>query len=70
MDKTLLQKYASLIVDYGLNVQEGQDVLIQVNIENQDFALLCVEECYRLGARKVVVDWLSLSTLHWSLAFS
>ena len=50
MDKTLLQKYASLIVDYGLNVQEGQDVLIQVNIENQDFALLCVEECYRLGA--------------------
>ena len=59
MDKTLLQKYASLIVDYGLNVQEGQDVLIQVNIENQDFALLCVEECYRLGARKVVVDWLS-----------
>ena len=59
MDKRVLQKYASLITGYGLNVQEGQDVLIQVDIENADFALLCVEECYRLGARKVVVDWLS-----------
>ncbi|MGN1178764.1 MAG: aminopeptidase, partial [Candidatus Ornithospirochaeta sp.] len=59
MEKSVLKKYAALIAGYGLNVQEGQDVLIQVNIENQDFALLCVEECYRLGARKVIVDWLS-----------
>lgn len=59
MNKSVLKKYASLIVGYGLNVQEGQDVLIQVSIENHDFALLCVEECYRLGARKVIVDWLS-----------
>ncbi len=61
MKKSLLKKYASLIAGYGLNVQEGQDVLIQVNIENSEFALMCVEECYRLGARKVVVDWLSQS---------
>ena len=59
MNKSVLNKYAFLIVGYGLNVQEGQDVLIQVSIENHDFALLCVEECYRLGARKVIVDWLS-----------
>ena len=59
MEKSVLQKYASLIVGYGLNVQKDQDVLIQANIENHDFVLLCVEECYRLGARKVVVDWLS-----------
>ena len=44
MEKSVLKKYAALIAGYGLNVQEGQDVLIQVNIENQDFALLWVEE--------------------------
>lgn len=59
MKKSRLRKYASLVVGYGINVQAGQDVLIQANIENSDFTLLCVEECYRRGARKVVVDWLS-----------
>lgn len=59
MKKSMLKNYASLIAGYGLNVQEGQDVLIQANIENSEFTLICVEECYRLGARKVVVDWLS-----------
>lgn len=59
MKKTLLKKYAELIVSYGLNVQREQDVVIKANIENSEFAILCAELCYKRGARKVTIDWLS-----------
>lgn len=58
MNKKELYKYAQLIVGYGLNVQKGQEVLIRVNLENKNFALLCAEECYKSGAKKVVFEWL------------
>ena len=50
--KSLLKSYAKLIVESGLNVQPGQEVLIQAGTENVDFALMCVEECYKRGAVK------------------
>ncbi len=59
MKKSVLKKYAELIVETGLNVQKGQYVMIQAATENEAFALMCVEECYRRGAVKVTVDWLS-----------
>lgn len=59
MKKSVLKSYAKLIVESGLNVQPGQEVLIQAGTENVDFALMCVEECYKRGAVKVMVDWLS-----------
>ena len=59
MKKSVLKKYAELIVDSGLNLQKGQEVLIQANMETEEFALLCVEECYKRGAEKVRVEWLN-----------
>ncbi len=59
MKKSVLEKYAALIVESGLNVQKGQEVLVQANMETEEFALLCVEECYKRGAEKVRVEWLS-----------
>lgn len=59
MKKSLLKKYARLIVDYGINLEKGQDVLIQANTEIESFVLLTVEECYKRGARKVRVEWLN-----------
>lgn len=59
MKKSLLNKYARLIVDYGINLEKGQDVLIQANTEIESFVLLTVEECYKRGARKVRVEWLN-----------
>lgn len=68
MKKKVLESYANLIVSYGLNIQKGQDVIIRAATENSDFALLCVELCYKKGARKVSVEWLSqeLSRLNYN----
>lgn len=57
MKKSILKEYAKLLATYGLNVQKGQDVIILSSVENPEFTALCVEECYKAGARKVVIDW-------------
>lgn len=57
MNKTTLTKYARLIAEVGANVQKGQEVIIRAEVENCDFAVLLVSECYKLGASKVTVDW-------------
>lgn len=57
MDKIKLQKYAELIATVGLNVQKGQKVLIQCELDQPEFVAMVVEECYKLGAEKVTVKW-------------
>ena len=58
ISKTLLQKYAELIVRTGTNVQPGQVVQLTISVEQHAFAALVIEECYKAGAKKVNVDWL------------
>ena len=57
MKKEVLQKYANLIVTKGGNVQEGQDVIITIEVDQYEFAKLLVEECYKAKASKVTVKW-------------
>ncbi|MBE6633386.1 MAG: aminopeptidase [Ruminococcaceae bacterium] len=57
MKKTILRKYARLIAAEGGKVQKGQDVLIYASVEQPEFAKMVVEECYRCGARRVMVEW-------------
>ena len=57
MDKTRLENYAKLIVKSGLNVQDGQEVLIQCGLDQPDFVTLVAEECYKAGAKRVTVKW-------------
>ena len=57
MDAKRLKKYAHLIAQCGVNVQKKQDVFIQAALDQPDFVTMVVEECYKLGARKVFVDW-------------
>ena len=57
MDKTRLENYAKLIVKSGLNVQKGQEVLIQCGLDQPDFVTLVAEECYKAGAKRVTVKW-------------
>lgn len=52
-----IKKYAQLIAKVGLNVQEGQPVLIRANTESRDFVIKVAEACYELGAKKVDVEW-------------
>ena len=57
MKKTILRKYAHLIAAVGVNVQKGQEVFITAELDQPEFVQMVVEECYKLKAKKVVVDW-------------
>ena len=57
MNKKRLKNYARLIAKAGVNVQKGQEVLITAELDQPEFVRMVVDECYRLGASKVSVDW-------------
>ena len=57
MDKCRLQKYAQLIAQCGVNVQKGQDVFIVAALDQPEFVYMVTESCYKLGAKRVVIDW-------------
>lgn len=57
MKKTVLRNYAKLIAQKGINVQKGQEVCITSELDQPEFVKILVEECYRAGAGKVIVDW-------------
>ena len=57
MKKSTLRKYANLIAVCGANVQKGQEVFIIAGLDQPEFIKMLVEECYKLGAKRVVVDW-------------
>ena len=67
MNSQTLQKYAELLARCGLNVQKGQEVLIIADLDQPEFVTMCVEECYRAGAKKVLVDWIHqpVTKLHY-----
>ena len=66
----ILQSYAHLIARSGANVQPGQTVLLNIAVEQADFAALLTEECYKAGAKRVDLDWQSdnVSRLHFQYA--
>ena len=57
MKKTTIRQYAKLIAVKGVNVQKGQEVIINASVENPEFVKVLVEECYKAGASKVTVEW-------------
>ena len=57
MKKTILKKYARLIAECGANVQKGQEVFIAAETDQPEFVRMVVEECYKLGASRGVVDF-------------
>lgn len=59
MKKSVLKKYAHLIAKVGGNVQKGQDVEIYANVDQEELVCYIMEDCYKLGARKVNIRWAS-----------
>ena len=57
MNKTRLKKYANLIARCGVNVQKGQEVIVNAGLDQPEFVKMVVEECYKAGAKKVSVEW-------------
>ena len=57
MQKTRLKQYARLIARMGCNVQKGQDVVLEAEVEQPEFVAMVTDELYKAGARKVVVNF-------------
>ena len=57
MKKTVLRQYAKLIVQCGVNVQKGQEVMVYADLDQPEFVQLVVEEAYKAKASKVIVEW-------------
>ena len=52
-----LQEYARLLVRVGLNIQQGQTLVISSPVECAYFARLCAAEAYAAGCKEVVMNW-------------
>ena len=67
MKKTVLRKYAELIVRCGANVQKGQEVLIFAGLDQPEFVQMVVEAAYKAKAKEVTVHWnyQPLTKLHY-----
>ena len=52
-----LKKYARLIAETGVNVQDNHTVVLQISVDQAPLARLITEDAYRLGAAEVIVQW-------------
>ena len=57
MKKTYLREYAKLLVKSGIAVKKGDIVIINAGLDQPEFVKMCVEECYRAKAARVMVEW-------------
>ena len=59
MKKSILRSYAKLAIRMGVNIQEGQDLIISANVNDNYFVKYLVEEAYKAKANYVYVEWTS-----------
>ena len=52
-----IERYARLIVRKGVNVKQGQEVVVQAPVESNAFVHVLVREAYASGAGHVTVIW-------------
>lgn len=55
MNKLLIEKYARLAVEQGVNVQPGQNLIIQASVDAIDMVRACTKIGYERGAKQVIV---------------
>lgn len=53
------KQYAELLIKFGLNLQKGQNLILNAPIEAHDFVLLLAEAAYEAGAREIFYRWQS-----------
>lgn len=52
-----LRNYAKAILRFGVNLQNGQKLVVNASVDHKDFVRLFVEEAYNFGASEVLVVW-------------
>ena len=53
----MLDQYARLCVEVGINLQKGQPLVINSPVEGAEFVRLVAKHAYELGAKEVHVNW-------------
>ncbi|MUV37466.1 Aminopeptidase [Lentibacillus sp. JNUCC-1] len=57
IDQQTKEKYAELALKKGVNLQEGQALMLNAPIEGADFTKIVVRKAYEMGAKDVHVNW-------------
>lgn len=57
IDTNLLKEYAKTLLVNGVNLQKNQILVVNVDVDSKDFALILTQEAYSLGAKDVVLNW-------------
>ena len=57
VEEARIREYARLLARTGVNVQPGQEIVINCPAEHFEFARLVAEEAYAAGAREVIMRW-------------
>lgn len=57
INQETLEKYASLALETGVNLQKDQMLVINAPIEGADFTRLVAKKAYELGAKHVHINW-------------
>ncbi len=67
MNQKIYENYAKLAVKIGINLQEGQDVVITASTRLNEIVKEIVKECYKNKARSVRVEWFNeeIDKLQW-----
>ncbi len=67
MNEQILRNYAQLCVKAGVNIQEGQTLVVNASIEANDLTRFVVEEAYKAKAGKVIVNYTDdlVSRMHY-----
>jgi len=55
--EAILAEYASVLINIGLQVKNGETVIIYSPVDCAEFARLCVTAAYDAGAAEVIMSW-------------
>ena len=62
--KQLMEDFANLILEKGINIQKNQAVMLRAPIEGAEFARLLAKRAYELGAKNVHINWADDTLTH------
>lgn len=57
MKKSMLKKYANLLINKGVALKKGQVLYLTINVDQSEFAEIITKEAYKAGAKKVYIFW-------------
>ena len=57
MNEKMLWQYARLVVEVGINLQKGQNLVINCSVDRADFGRMLTTAAYDAGAKDVIINW-------------